>query len=114
MRPFPDWFWVLVAVTAVCWVVILRWGQRRRASVKVDPVAVLRRLVRDYPDMLTGGGDMPSLDDWDDVRALEDAGFLEEAFFAGGGAITYRVTDAGGQFVRRSTATPNCRRDFFD
>jgi DNA-binding PadR family transcriptional regulator len=46
-----------------------------------------------------GNNFMPSQAEWTSTQDLEMAGLIEEAFFAGGGAITYRITEKGRQWL---------------
>jgi hypothetical protein len=48
------------------------------------------------------GDFMPGKDEWSATQDLERAGLIEVAFFAGGGAITYRVTEKGRRFLDAS------------
>jgi DNA-binding PadR family transcriptional regulator len=46
---------------------------------------------------------MPGKEQWTATDDLQRAGLIEEAFFAGGGAITYRITEKGRQWRAKAT-----------
>jgi DNA-binding PadR family transcriptional regulator len=52
---------------------------------------------------------MPSKFEWTSTKDLERAGLIEEAFFGGGGAITYRIT-AKGRRLLKAEGEPSLQR----